>query len=65
MIDRIEINSKLWNLTCDIFWCAPKLFKKPKCESQSETKGKKKVGAYCLTCNTLGVGVHVRALGWD
>jgi hypothetical protein len=65
MIDHIEVNSKLWNITCDVFWCAPKLLKKPKCESQSETMGKKKVAVCCLTCSTLGVGVEVGALGWD
>jgi hypothetical protein len=49
------------------WWCAPKLFKKPKCESHSEIteKRKEKVEAFSLICNTLGVEGHVRALGWD
>jgi hypothetical protein len=46
-------------------WHAPKLLKRPKSASQSETIEEKKIGAHSLIRNILGVGGHARAPCWD
>jgi hypothetical protein len=48
-----------------LMWSTPKLFKRPKGGSQSETTEEKRVGARSLACNISGLGRHVGALGRD
>ncbi len=44
---------------------SPNFLKDPNVGPIAKQQKKKKVGAHSLTHNTLGVGEHVRAMGWD
>jgi len=43
----------------------PNSSRDPKVGPEAKQWKKKRVGAHSLTCNTLGVGGCVEALGWD
>jgi hypothetical protein len=64
MISHFEVNSKLWNFRCDVFLCALNSLGVPNVNPGMK-QWEKKIGACSLTCNTLGVGRCVGALGWD
>jgi hypothetical protein len=55
----------LLSILFEIFWCAPKLFDKLKCEYEMKITKEQKIEARSLAHNTLGVEGRPRVPGWD